>query len=365
VRPNPAGQSIAGLDVIERRPNPSQTERGRHDTLEINLRSLDIFVLVAECGGISEAARRAQLTQSAVSQIVANLEQSIGVQLFDRQVRPIALTPSGAVLLEKARGVLLGAREAIQAARAPAMAALPKLNIGLVDSLAGTIGLELVSSLRGIAALWSVQIGLHSQHRRALLGREVDVIISPDPLEDQSNLERHKILREPLILAVPRGINTNIDDLGALARERDIVRLSSRTMLGREVDRLLRRLRIETTGRAEFDDSETVLAMVASGMGWSILTPLCVLRGQAFWRSVTFAPMPSMIASREIHVLARERELGDIPRQVAHTAKAAIARRMSEKIAPDYPWIMDALTLPGISVARREEKPDLWHANAR
>ncbi|KAI93449.1 LysR family transcriptional regulator [Rhodomicrobium vannielii ATCC 17100] len=339
-------------------------ERGRHDSLEINLRSLDIFVLVAECGGISQAARRAQLTQSAVSQIIANLEQSIGVQLLDRQVRPIALTPSGAVLLDKARGVLLAAREAIQAARAPVMAALPKLNIGLVDTLAGTIGLDLVSSLRSIAALWSVQIGLHSQHRRALLAREVDIIISPDPLEDQPNLERYRILREPLLLAVPRGVDPDIADLGALARERDIVRLSSRTMLGREVDRLLRRLRIEAAGRAEFDDSETVLAMVASGLGWTIVTPLCMLRGQAFWPSVTFAPLPSVIAFREVHVLARERELGDIPRQVAHTAKAAIARRMSEEIAPNYPWIMEMLTLPGISVVKPEETPERWRASA-
>jgi len=322
---------------------------------------LDIFVLVAECGGISQAARRAQLTQSAVSQIVANLEQSIGVQLLDRQVRPIALTPSGAILLDKARGILLATREAIQATRAPAMAGLPKLNIGLVDSLAGTIGLELVSSLRGMAALWSVQIGLHSQHRRALLAREVDIIISPDPLEDETNLERHKILREPLILAVPSEVGADTGNLAALAGEIDLVRLSSRTMLGREIDRHLRRLRIETVGRVEFDDSETVLATVASGLGWAIVTPLCMLRGQAFWPRVTFAPMPGLIAYREIHVLARAKELGDIPRQVAQTAKAAITRRMREEIGPHYPWMTEACGMP--TIVRQDENAEKRRAN--
>ena len=89
------------------------------------------------------------LTQSAVSQTIANLEQCIGVQLFDRDIRPMALTRSGTILLDKARGVLLSVREAIQAVRQPAAAALPKLNICLVDTIAGTIGLELVSKFRG------------------------------------------------------------------------------------------------------------------------------------------------------------------------------------------------------------------------
>jgi len=49
------------------------------------------------------------------------------VQRFDRDVRPMAPTRSGIILLDKARGVLLSAREAIEAARQPAVTALPKL----------------------------------------------------------------------------------------------------------------------------------------------------------------------------------------------------------------------------------------------
>ena len=70
------------------------------DVLDLNLRSLDIFVQIAETGGMSPAARRMKLTQSAVSQMIQSLERSLGVELFDRRVRPIALTPSGAVLLD-------------------------------------------------------------------------------------------------------------------------------------------------------------------------------------------------------------------------------------------------------------------------
>ena len=112
---------------MDRNRSRLSSDKARYDAVDLNLRSLNIFVQVADSWGISSAARQMGLTQSAVSQTIASLEQSLGVQLFDRDVRPMALTPSGTILLDKARGLLLSAREAIQAARQPASTTLPKL----------------------------------------------------------------------------------------------------------------------------------------------------------------------------------------------------------------------------------------------
>ena len=296
------------------------SDRARYDTIDLNLRSLNIFVQVVESGGISPAARQMGLTQSAVSQTIASLEQSLGVQLFDRDVRPMALTSSGTILLDKARNLLLSAREAIQAARQPASMTLPKLNICFVETIAGTIGLELVSRIQGFAIQWSVQAGLPSHHSRALLTREADIVISSDPLEDEPNLERHLILREQLIMVQPKASAEKVDDLQKLASTRELVRLSTRTMLGRQIERHLRRTRIETTSRIEFDAPEAVMAMVANNLGWSILTPLSSLLGRSFWPDLIFEPLPGPGTSREIYVIAREKELGDIPKRIAEAA---------------------------------------------
>ena len=123
---------------MDRNRSRLSSDKARYDAVDLNLRSLNIFVQVADSWGISSAARQMGLTQSAVSQTIASLEQSLGVQLFDRDVRPMALTPSGTILLDKARGLLLSAREAIQAARQPASTTLPKLNICFVETIAGT-----------------------------------------------------------------------------------------------------------------------------------------------------------------------------------------------------------------------------------
>ena len=231
---------------MDRNRSRLSTDRARFDSVDLNLRSLNIFVQVAESAGISPAARLMGLTQSAVSQSIASLEQSVGVQLFDRDIRPMALTPSGSILLDRARSLLILAREAIQATRQPATTALPRLNICLVETVAGTIGLDLVSKIQGLATQWSVQAGLPSHHSRSLLTREADIVISSDPLEDESNLERHLILREQLIVVLPRAWADEAEDLKTLAKTRDLVRLSTRTILGLQIERHLRRIRVRT-----------------------------------------------------------------------------------------------------------------------
>src|SRR3546814_7749864 len=71
-----------------------------------DLRSLRVFVMVAEAGGMTSAARQLGLTQSSVSQIVGNLEEALGSALFDRSVRPLALTAAGTTLYERGRTML-------------------------------------------------------------------------------------------------------------------------------------------------------------------------------------------------------------------------------------------------------------------
>lgn len=316
------------------------------DPLDLNLRSLDIFVQIAESGGMSSTARRMGLTQSAVSQMVANLEMSLGVQLFDRQVRPIALTPSGVVLLEKARALLLAARDSIHAVRQPAAAAFPKLDLSLVDTIAGTIGPDLIAGIQGFAAQWSIHAGLCSQHKKALLAREADIIISPDPLDDEPNLERHEIIREPFFLALPPSYTAPVTSLVTLADNLDLIRFSLRSTIGRQIERHLRRLRVSARGKVEFDTSDSILAMVSGNLGWAMLTPLCALLAPGYWPLLRFAPMPEPVLFRRIYVVARQGELGDVPRKIADICCATFRCLFNAKLTGNYAWMKDAMSLP-------------------
>jgi len=82
--------------------------------------SLHAFVLSAELGSFSAAARHMKKVQSAVSTAIANLEIDTGLQLFDRSTRSPTLTQAGRSLLPYAKGVLLGNQEFL--AKATSMA---------------------------------------------------------------------------------------------------------------------------------------------------------------------------------------------------------------------------------------------------
>ncbi len=89
----------------------------------MDLRQLRYFAAVAEYGSFSEAAARLHVAQSALSRHTLTLEQELGVKLFGRHPRGVTLTPSGTLLLARAKNILVEMEEA--RAEVMAQAALP------------------------------------------------------------------------------------------------------------------------------------------------------------------------------------------------------------------------------------------------
>jgi len=85
--------------------------------MNLDTLALESFVAVADEGSFSRAAERLFVTQPAVSKRIASLEEDLGVPLFDRLGRQLALTEAGSSLLASARRILndiANSRDAIQ-----------------------------------------------------------------------------------------------------------------------------------------------------------------------------------------------------------------------------------------------------------
>src|SRR5262245_66684416 len=72
----------------------------------MDLRHIRTFVTVAELGTVSKAAQRLRIAQPALSRHIGDLEQELGLKLFDRVGRRLLLNGEGEQLLSDCRGLL-------------------------------------------------------------------------------------------------------------------------------------------------------------------------------------------------------------------------------------------------------------------
>ncbi|WP_420998449.1 LysR family transcriptional regulator [Cupriavidus sp. 30B13] len=175
----------------------------------MDLRQLRYFVTVAEELHFGRAARRLAMTQPPLSQQIQALEEEIGVPLFLRTRRSVALTPAGQQWLPEVRRVLADA------------AALPGLAQRLARGEAGTLSLAFVSTadygilpdlLRRFRARHAnVQLQLREAtsdiQLEALMEGAIDagLVIRPQLPAMPHGVSYLPLVREPLVLAVPQG----------------------------------------------------------------------------------------------------------------------------------------------------------------
>jgi len=101
----------------------------------LQLRTLEIFCSVAEQRSFSRAAAIHAVTQSAVSQSIAQLEESLGARLIDRSQRPLVLTAAGETYLRGLRDVLRRYRRVENEVRSISKRLSGEITIGAIVSV--------------------------------------------------------------------------------------------------------------------------------------------------------------------------------------------------------------------------------------
>ena len=244
----------------------------------LSLRALEIFVAVARAGTMVAAAKKLNLTQPAVSQVISALEANIGVQLFDRSTRPPALTLQGTALIEHASAILDAARRFQSAIRLGSALPLPSLRIGMLNSFATTVGPHMIRSLRNVAGEWSIDSGFHATRYGAVVDREFDLVITADESPVPAGVHLMPILTEPFLLVLPAAHRMRSASLNKLSGDLDLIRFGRDPNLHSRIDRVLLDVGIVPPRRYHLDTAEAVLAMIAAGLGWTILSPLAVVK---------------------------------------------------------------------------------------
>jgi DNA-binding transcriptional LysR family regulator len=234
------------------------------------LRELKTFLAVARHGTFAAAGLHIGLTQSAVSAQIRNLEQALGVRLFDRTGRQAILNPAGQRAVPLAEEMLATfQRMAVSEAAGEYRG---ELKIGAVATAQTGLLPQALVRLRQQAPglepklVPGVSLNLLSQ----VDAGEVDlaIMIKP-PFELPKELSAQVIRREPFVLIVP--LTVDGDEPLQLLAEQPHVRYDRNSFGGRLVTRFLREQRLEVRVALELDELEAIVKMVECGLGVSLL----------------------------------------------------------------------------------------------
>ncbi len=310
------------------------------NTFGFDLKALEVFVTTAKTGNMTAAAQRLGLTQSSVSQTLATLEKNLKVELLDRTVRPVELTVVGRYFFDQSTHLLAQAEKTQREISKGQFQKLHLVRIALVDSLATSLGKPLIEIVKKRTENWAVSTGRSHMHAQALLSRNVDIIISDDALENNEDLRRHRILREPFVLVVPRSYQALPADLNQLQQDLDFVRYTSDSLIGASIERYIRRLGVEAPNHLQLDNTFAVLSTVAAGLGWTLTTPLCLYQSGLAREELTCLPIPAgEVLQRNLTLACRRNELGDLPQMMADDSRHIMSERFLPKVLKELPWL--------------------------
>lgn len=166
----------------------------------MDLKSIRLFVILAEELHFNRAARRAGLSQSVLSVKIKRLEDEIGVALFRRSTREVTLTQAGSVFLAEAHGILRRVDEGRRAARAAAAGSGQTLRIGITWATELSEVMGRIATFRKFRPDIQVLIReLGTVDQEAALGMgDIDIGILHPPL-DRTDLETTALARDPFL----------------------------------------------------------------------------------------------------------------------------------------------------------------------
>lgn len=335
-------KTAAAKAKTARKPAPRSEPAAAPDLVEarswLSLRMLEAFVTVVQEDGMTSAGQRLGMTQSAVSQVVTAMEAGFKAQLIDRATRPMRLTLFGTAVYERAVELLRQARELERLLEVQKNARLPVLRIGMVDSFASTAGPHLLRELAAVAARWSVTSGVQETTVRALAERRLDVIITSEEVERDSDYLVLPIFREPLFIVTPKGMKSGRGTISELAEQLPLVRFSANALIGRQVSAYLQQQQLALGREYEFDSSDAVLAMVKAGLGWTITTPLVVLKTHWVTDDFEFLPLRPAGTPRSLRVVAHRDEHAALWSRIAAAAEAILKDEWAPAVKRLAPW---------------------------
>ncbi|MEM6687953.1 MAG: LysR family transcriptional regulator [Planctomycetota bacterium] len=298
----------------------------------MQLRTFQIFCSVAEHRSFSRAAEEHSLTQSAVSQAMQHLEESLGVQLIDRSQRPLVLTTPGVSYLRGARDLLRRYETLKGEIQSEDQNLRGNLTIGTVNSA-------------GLSYLPKAMEEFSQKHP------EVNVRLEFGPSErvfEMTNFGRvdfgivsfsknTKSLRSIPWLNEPMRVVCSSDHPLAERNEIGLSELQGLEMVGferglrlrTEIDKCLGLLGISVDVTMEFDNADSAIRAIQANRGLGILPEAAIDRETAIG-SLKVLPCSEFKMTRPVGIIIRR--AGHLSQPASEFGSLLLGRRLEDGV---------------------------------
>ena len=248
------------------------------DMSEFNYHHLRYFWAVAHDGNLTRTAERLNLSQSAVSVQIKQLEAQLGHPLFERRGRQLILTEAGRIALDHADAIFAAGRELVGTLQEKGRTR-QAIRIGALATLSRNFHMEF---LRPVLDRPDVEIILRSGTSADLLqsleSLNLDVVlINRAPSRDAvTPFVSHRISEQPVsLIGTPERLQDNLSAAERVATQ-PVILPTPDTNIRVGFDAWTERLGIRPQIAAEVDDMAMMRLLTRAGAGLGVLSPIVV-----------------------------------------------------------------------------------------
>ncbi len=272
--------------------------------------SLKLFKDIAQTRSFSRAASMNEVSQSAASQHVQDLEKTMGVMLLDRSTRPLVVTPAGEIYTEFCRDVLRRHEEFEAQIGGMRQQATGTVRVASIYS----IGLSEMAELEAEFSKRQPQAQLEVEYLRpervyaAVLADEADLglVSYPEPSREITVIPwRHEEMvvaaaPDHPLTALPRIFAHDLNGLEFIGFDEDLP-------IRREVNRFLKEHGVEVMETLHFDNLQMIKEAVAHTAGVSIV-PARILRDEVAQGRLVAIPIAAADLYRPLGIIHRKKK---------------------------------------------------------
>ncbi|HSW20209.1 MAG TPA: LysR family transcriptional regulator [Ramlibacter sp.] len=235
----------------------------------MDIKTLYTLIAIADRGSFAEAGASLGLSLSAVSMQMKALEEELGSTLFDRGRRPPVLTETGLDFMQRARELIAHWESMSEALKKDASGGLLKLG-AVHTSVAGVLPLAL-KHMQDAGQRMDIHLttGLSHELEKAIFHRQLDAAIVTQPESVPDELEFLPFVEESLVVISHSTTKPGTDQ--EVLEHTPYVRFNRAARVGYQIQQEMTRRKIAVRSMMEIDTLEGVVAMVANGLGSSVV----------------------------------------------------------------------------------------------